>query len=79
MTVPQALIQEGVMTIPGIDGRKMSKNYSNTIPIFADANTLHEQVMRIVTESKRTQDPNNAREIAGPVLESERRAIGISR
>jgi tryptophanyl-tRNA synthetase len=34
LTVPEALIQEMVMTIPGIDGRKMSKNYNNTIPIF---------------------------------------------
>ena len=59
LTVPQPLIQEGVMTIPGIDGRKMSKNYRNTIPIFADADVLHKQVMRIVTDSKRPQDPKN--------------------
>ncbi|MGW8302389.1 MAG: tryptophan--tRNA ligase, partial [Desulfobacterales bacterium] len=59
LTVPQALIQEGVMTIPGIDGRKMSKNYRNTIPIFADADALRKQVMRIVTDSKRPQDPKN--------------------
>jgi tryptophanyl-tRNA synthetase len=59
LTVPQGLIQAGVMTIPGIDGRKMSKNYSNTIPIFADADALHKQVMRIVTDSKRPQDPKN--------------------
>jgi tryptophanyl-tRNA synthetase len=59
LTVPQVLIQEKVMTIPGVDGRKMSKNYSNTIPIFADADGLYKQVMRIVTDSKRPQDPKN--------------------
>ena len=59
LTVPEALIQESVMTIPGIDGRKMSKNYNNTIPIFADAKALHKQVMRIVTDSKRPADPKD--------------------
>ena len=59
LTVPEALIQESVMTIPGIDGRKMSKNYNNTIPIFADAKALHKQVMRIVTDSKRSADPKD--------------------
>jgi len=57
LTVPEPLIQETVMTIPGIDGRKMSKNYNNTIPIFADAEALRKQVMRIVTDSKRPEDP----------------------
>jgi tryptophanyl-tRNA synthetase len=59
LTVPEPLIQDTVMTIPGIDGRKMSKNYNNTIPIFADAKELRKQVMRIVTDSKRPQDPKN--------------------
>jgi tryptophanyl-tRNA synthetase len=59
LTVPQPLIQEMVMTIPGIDGRKMSKNYNNTIPIFADPKTLRKQVLRIVTDSKRPQDEKN--------------------
>ncbi len=59
LTVPEPLIQETVMTIPGIDGRKMSKNYNNTIPIFADAKALRKQVMRIVTDSRRPQDQKN--------------------
>ena len=59
MTVPEALIQDTVMTIPGIDGRKMSKNYNNTIPIFSDAKALRKQVMRIVTDSRRPEDPKN--------------------
>ena len=59
LTLPEALIQETVMTIPGIDGRKMSKNYDNTIPIFADDKFLRKQVMRIVTDSKRPEDPKS--------------------
>jgi tryptophanyl-tRNA synthetase len=59
LTLPQPLIQEKVMTIPGIDGRKMSKNYDNTIPIFADTKFLRKQVMRIVTDSKRPEDPKD--------------------
>ena len=59
LTLPEPLIQEQVMTIPGIDGRKMSKNYDNTIPIFADDKLLRKQVMRIATDSKRPEDPKN--------------------
>ena len=59
LTVPEPLIQESVMTIPGTDGRKMSKNYNNTIPIFADSKDLRKQVMRIVTDSRPPEDPKN--------------------
>lgn len=59
LTLPEPLIQQSVMTIPGIDGRKMSKNYDNTIPIFADDKFLRKQVMRIVTDSKRPEEPKN--------------------
>jgi tryptophanyl-tRNA synthetase len=62
LTMPEPLIQKTVMTLPGIDGRKMSKNYHNTIPIFAGPKTLRKQVMRIVTDSKRPQDPKNPEE-----------------
>ena len=59
LNLPEPLIQDKVMTIPGIDGRKMSKNYDNTIPIFADKKSLRKQVLRIVTDSKRPEDPKN--------------------
>jgi len=59
LKVPEALIQEQVMTIPGLDGRKMSKNYRNTIPIFADPKTIRRQVMRIVTDSKPPEQPKD--------------------
>ena len=59
INVPEGLIQESVMKVPGIDGRKMSKSYDNTIPIFAPEKKLRKQVMRIVTDSKRPEDPKD--------------------
>ena len=62
LVVPEAVIREGVMTIPGIDGRKMSKSYNNVIPIFAPPNEVRKPVMRIVTDSKRPEDPKDPEE-----------------
>ncbi|CAI8035239.1 Tryptophan--tRNA ligase [Geodia barretti] len=59
LVIPQAVIREDVMTIPGIDGRKMSKSYNNVIPIFAPANEVRKPVMRIVTDSKRPEEPKD--------------------
>ena len=59
LTIPRALIRKDVMTIPGVDGRKMSKSYRNTIPIFADDEFIRKQVMRIVTDSKPPEAPKN--------------------
>ena len=59
LTVPEAVIRKEVMTIPGLDGRKMSKSYNNIIPIFAPSNQVRKPVMRIVTDSKRPEDPKD--------------------
>lgn len=59
LTIPEAVIQETVSVIPGLDGRKMSKSYNNTIPLFVDSKQLRKYVMRIVTDSKRPQDSKN--------------------
>lgn len=59
LTVPEAAIQEEVMTIPGLDGRKMSKSYDNVIPMFAPANKLRKSVMRIVTDSRPPEEPKD--------------------
>lgn len=59
LKVPEGLIQDTVMKVPGIDGQKMSKSYGNTIPIFAPEKALRKQVMRIVTDSKRPEDPKD--------------------
>jgi tryptophanyl-tRNA synthetase len=59
LTIPQPLIRETVMIIPGLDGRKMSKHYHNTIPIFADNKTMYKRVMGIVTDSKCPEEPKD--------------------
>ncbi len=58
-TLPEALIQEEIAVIPGIDGLKMSKSYGNTINIFEDEKTLKKKVMKIVTDSKTVQEPKD--------------------
>jgi len=62
-TLPEAVIEEGVATLPGLDGRKMSKSYDNTIPLFGSAKQLKDAIARIVTDSKlpgEAKDPDNA-------------------
>ncbi|WEN15005.1 tryptophan--tRNA ligase [Rhodanobacter sp. AS-Z3] len=58
--LPEALIEEQVATLPGLDGRKMSKSYDNTIPLFAGGKKqLRETIMRIVTDSRLPGEPKN--------------------
>lgn len=59
LKLPDGIIQEDVQSIPGIDGRKMSKSYNNTLPIFAPEKTLRKQVMRIVTDSRTPDEPKD--------------------
>ena len=60
--VSEPLILDDVATVPGTDGQKMSKSYSNTIPLFASDDEIEETVMSIVTDSG--QDiPKNVYEI----------------
>ena len=59
LKLPEGLIAEDVQSIPGIDGRKMSKSYSNTLPIFTSEKDLRKQVMRIVTDSTPPEEPKN--------------------
>ncbi len=62
LVVPEAVIRKEVMTISGLDGRKMSKSYNNVIPFFAPSNQVRKQVMRIVTDSKRPEEPKDPEE-----------------
>lgn len=48
---PRELIQESVAIVPGTDGKKMSKSYGNTIPLFGTKDELAKAVMGIVTDS----------------------------
>ena len=57
--IPESKIDKNVQTIPGTDGRKMSKTYENTIDIFADEKFLKKQIMSIVTDSKGLEDKKN--------------------
>jgi len=58
--LPEALIEEQVATLPGLDGRKMSKSYDNTIPLFAGGRKqLRETIMRIVTDSRLPGEPKD--------------------
>jgi tryptophanyl-tRNA synthetase len=56
-TIPEALVDENVATVPGIDGAKMSKSYNNTIEIFADEKTLQKRCNKIVTDSTPLGEP----------------------
>jgi len=58
-TIPEPLIRKDVMSVPGVDGRKMSKTYRNTIPIFADEQVIRKRVMSIITDSKTPEAPKN--------------------
>jgi tryptophanyl-tRNA synthetase len=49
--LPEAVILDNVATVPGTDGRKMSKSYGNTIPLFAERAEIEKAVMSIVTDS----------------------------
>jgi tryptophanyl-tRNA synthetase len=57
--VPDAVIDENVMTIPGTDGRKMSKSYGNYIDIFLPEKQLKKQLMSIVTDSTPLEEPKD--------------------
>ncbi|HXB96494.1 MAG TPA: tryptophan--tRNA ligase, partial [bacterium] len=57
--VPEPLISDQVKTIPGLDGRKMSKSYDNVIPFLAPPAEMKKAVMRIVTDSKRPEEPKD--------------------
>lgn len=59
LKIPQAVIEEEVAVIPGLDGRKMSKSYNNTIPLFASEKELRKLIMRIVTNSQSIDEPKN--------------------
>ena len=58
-TLPEAAIEEQVATLPGLDGRKMSKSYDNTIPLFAPRAELRKLVFSIVTDSRAPGEPKD--------------------
>lgn len=60
--LPEATVADEVATLPGLDGRKMSKSYDNTIPLFSSSKALKAAIARIVTDSKlpgEAKDPDS--------------------
>src|SRR5690606_13793118 len=64
-TLPEAAIEENVATLAGLDGRKMSKSYDNTIPLFATRAELRKLIASIVTDSRAPGEP---KEVEGSAL-----------
>ena len=58
-TIPEIEIDKSNDIVVGIDNQKMSKSYNNTIPIFADNDTIKDQVMNIVTDSAGLNEPKD--------------------
>jgi tryptophanyl-tRNA synthetase len=61
--LPEAGIEENVATLPGTDGRKMSKSYNNTIPLWLPAKDLRKAILGIVTDSRapgEAKDPESS-------------------
>ena len=61
--IPESLLDEKMMIVPGIDGQKMSKSYKNFIDIFLPEKQLRKQVMKIITDAKSLEDkkdPDNS-------------------
>ncbi len=63
--LPEAVIEASVATLPGLDGRKMSKSYDNTIPLFAPREQLKKLIAGIVTDSRAPGEP---KEVEGSAL-----------
>lgn len=59
LKIPEEHIVKSVAVVPGIDGRKMSKSYGNTINIFAEGKALKKRVMSIETDSTPLEDPKD--------------------
>jgi len=54
---PEAVVDDAVATLPGLDGRKMSKSYDNTIPLFVPREQMRKLIMGILTDSRAPGEP----------------------
>ncbi len=57
MVLPEPIIREDTSVVIGLDGRKMSKSYHNTLPIFGDEKPLKKLIMKITTDSTPVEEP----------------------
>jgi tryptophanyl-tRNA synthetase len=60
--LPEPEISEKTAVLAGLDGRKMSKSYNNTIPVFADEKQLRKLIMKIKTNSLEPGEPKDTRD-----------------
>lgn len=65
LVLPEAVIGDDTAVLAGLDGRKMSKSYNNTIPLFADEKRLRKLIMKIKTNSL---EPGEPKDIEGSTL-----------
>jgi len=63
--LPEPIIREATAIVPGVDGRKMSKSYNNTIALFGEEKEIKKQVMGIKTDSTPLEEP---KQVEGTVL-----------
>ena len=56
---PEPMIREEVAVVPGVDGRKMSKSYDNTVELFAEEKSVRKRIMGILTDSTPVEEPKN--------------------
>jgi tryptophanyl-tRNA synthetase len=71
--IPEPLIRESTAIVPGIDGRKMSKSYGNTLDLFGETKALEKRIMTIPTDSTPVADP---KPVEGSILAQLMHTIG---
>ena len=77
--LPEPRIQEQTAVVPGLDGQKMSKSYSNTIEIFGEEKALRKKIMSLVTDSTPVEAAEADRGLDHPRLVPSRRVSGRGR
>ena len=65
LVLPEAVVEESVSLLPGLDGRKMSKSYDNTIPLFSSNAQMKKLISGILTDSRA---PGEAKDTEGSAL-----------
>ncbi len=59
LVIPEVVVEERAAVLSGLDGRKMSKSYNNTIPLFGEAKQLRKSIMKIKTNSQEPGEPKD--------------------
>jgi tryptophanyl-tRNA synthetase len=73
--IPEPLIRETTAVVPGVDGRKMSKSYGNTLELFGETKVLEKRIMGIPTDSTAVADP---KPVEGSILAQLMQTIGTA-